>query len=118
MENAICEGRDKRVKDSSTPPSALLKLMKSYDKLYYIHLLCDVCSVVSSLTRTFENDDLDLSLVEPKIKCTVGSLKKKMKIQAGPCLSKAANLASSLDIQTKHGNTIDNLVTTKNKFLF
>lgn len=58
LENAVCEGRDKNIRDNSgIPACSLLKLMKSYEMLYFIHFLCDVCGTVASLTRLFERNE-------------------------------------------------------------
>lgn len=66
LENAVASGRDKSIRDSKgTPASSLLKAMKTYEKLYFIYLLCDVCTSLASLTRTFEREDVDLSMIEP-----------------------------------------------------
>ena len=60
LENAVASGRDKTVKENKGIPAAsLLKMMKTYHKLYFIHLLCDVCTCLASLTRTFEKEDVD-----------------------------------------------------------
>lgn len=43
LENAVSSGRDKTIRDNSGIPAfSLLKALRSYEKLYFIHLLCDV----------------------------------------------------------------------------
>jgi len=72
LENAVTSGRDKALGDNAgASAGVLLIFMKQYDKLFYIHLLCDICSVLSRLTLVFERDDVDLSAVQPQIESTV-----------------------------------------------
>lgn len=113
LENAVAEGRDKKLRDGcGIPASSLLKLMKSYNSIYFIHLLCDVCTSLSSLTRLFERNDVDLSIVEPKVQATMNSL-QKMKDRDGPYLAKANVIAEELNIT---GET-DKVKDAKIKFL-
>lgn len=123
LENAVASGRDKGIRDSKgTPASSLLKAMKTYEKLYFIHLLCDVCTSLASLTRTFEREDVDLSIIEPKVSATITTL-RKIKEKYAPFTSRAASLAENLGIKIKEdtlhtiqavrNNFIDNLTTNK-----
>lgn len=99
LENAAAEGRDKTIRDGcGIPPSSLLKMMKNYRNLFFIHMLCDVCATVGSLTRLFEREDVDLSIIEPKLQATVAVL-EKMKKHPGPYLSKVNAIAKDLQIQ-------------------
>ena len=96
LENAVAEGRDKKIKDGSgIPAGSLLKMMKTYSSIFFIHLLCDVCSSLASLTRLFERNDVDISIVEPKIQATISCL-QKMKVKDGPYLTKAMTVANEL----------------------
>lgn len=77
LENVVASGRDKSIRDSKgTPASSLLKAMKTYEKLYFIHLLCDVCTSLASLTRTFEREDVNLSMIGPRVSATIRALRK------------------------------------------
>ncbi|KAH3718980.1 hypothetical protein DPMN_061808 [Dreissena polymorpha] len=77
--------------------------MKKYDKLCYIHLLCDICTVLARLmTLLFERADIDLSSVQPQLECTVVNI-QRMKTGAGPFLSKVSSVAKKLGIvETNH----------------
>ena len=111
LENAVAEGRDKKIKDGSgIPAGSLLKMMKTYSSIFFIHLLCDVCSSLASLTRLFERNDVDLSIVEPKIQATISGL-QKMKVKDGPYLTKAMTVANELFVEEA------DLTEKKNKFL-
>ncbi|XP_052242375.1 zinc finger protein 862-like [Dreissena polymorpha] len=114
LENAISSGRDKKLGDHfGASASVLLKLMKKYDKLYYIHLLCDICTVLARLTLLFERADVDLSSVQPQLESTVVNL-QRMKTRAGPFLSKVSSVAEKLGIEeTDH----DRVQTARNKFI-
>lgn len=72
--------------------------MKTYEKLYFIHLLCDVCTSLASLTRTFEKEDVDLSMIEPRVSATIRTL-RKMKEKDAPFTSRAASVAENLGIE-------------------
>lgn len=55
LENAVASGRNKGIRaNNGTQANSILKAKKTYKKLYFIHLLCDVCTSLASLTRTFE----------------------------------------------------------------
>lgn len=121
LENAVASGRDKGIRESKgTSASSLLKAMKTYEKLYFIHLLCDVCTSLASLTRTFEREDVDLSIIEPRVSATITTL-RKMKEKDAPFTSRAASVAENLGIEIKEvtlnaiqaarNNFIDNLTT-------
>lgn len=94
--------------------------MKTYEKLYFIHLLCDVCTSLASLTRTFEREDVDLSMIEPRVSATIRTL-RKMKEKDAPLTSRAASVAENLGVEIKEDNLhaiqaarnnfIDNLTT-------
>lgn len=93
--------------------------MKTYEKLYFIHLLCDVCTSLASLTRIFEREDVDLSMIEPRVSATNTTLRKMEK--DAPFTSRAASVAENLGIEIKEDNLhaiqaarnnfIDNLTT-------
>lgn len=104
LKNAVASGRDKSIRDSKgTPASSLLKAMKTYEKLYFIHLLCDVCTSLASLTKTFEREDVDLSMIEPRVSATIRTL-RKMKEKDAPFTSRAASVAENLGIEIKEDN--------------
>ena len=111
LENAVVEGRDTKIKDGSgIQAGSLLKMMKTYSSIFLIHLLCDVYSCLSSLIRLFERNDVDLSIVEPKIQAAVSGL-QKMKVKDGPYLTKSMTIANELFVEET------DLTGTKNKFL-
>ena len=54
LENALAEGRDKKIKGGSgIPAGSLLKIMERYSSIFYIHLLCDVCTSFGITNPTF-----------------------------------------------------------------
>lgn len=64
LENAVASGRNKGIRaNNGTQANSILKAKKTYKKLYFIHLLCDVCTSLASLTRTFEREEVDLSII-------------------------------------------------------
>lgn len=93
LENAVASGRDKGIRVSKgTPASSLLKAMKTYEKFYFIHLLDDECTSLASLTRTFEKEDVDLSIIEPRVSATITTL-RKMKEKDASFTSRAVSVA-------------------------
>ena len=113
LENAVVEGRDKRIREGNgMPTGSLLKMMKTYDSIFFTHLLCDVCTSLSSLTRLFERNDVDLSIIEPKIQATITGL-QKMKMKDGPYLAKAQVVADELGISGQPKDVTE----ARNKFL-
>ena len=113
LENAVAEGRDKRIRESSgIPAGSLLKMMKTHDSIYFVHLLCDVCTSLSSLTRLFERNDVDLSVIEPKVQATINGL-QKMKRKDGPYLAKRQSVIDELDINVEGLDVTE----AKNKFI-
>ncbi|XP_062585165.1 zinc finger protein 862-like [Saccostrea cucullata] len=116
LENAVASGRDKVIRDGKgTPASSLLKMLKNYDKLYFIHLLCDICTSLASLTRTFEREDVDLSIIESRVTATLSTL-RKMKERDPPFTSKVPSVAQSLGIATKD-DTHQTIQAAKNQFI-
>ncbi|XP_046546632.1 uncharacterized protein LOC124256710 [Haliotis rubra] len=83
----------------------IVESLKSYDKLYFILLLCGVCSMLANLTKLFERRDLDLSIVEPQLRSSVASL-KRMKEKPGPYLSKVDQLTSQYGIEMTNSRQI------------
>lgn len=121
LENAVASVRDKSIRDGKgTPASSLLKAMMTYEELYFIHLLCDVCTSLASLTRTFEREDVDLPIIEPRVSATITTL-RKMKEKDAPFTNRAASVTKNLGIEIKEdslhaiqaarNNFIDNLTT-------
>ncbi|XP_046571837.1 zinc finger protein 862-like [Haliotis rubra] len=116
LENAVGMGNDKRAGDKlSVTAEGLYKQLKSYDKLYFILLLCDVCSMLANLTKLFERRDLDLSIVEPQLRSSVASL-KRMKEKPGPYLSKVDQLTSQYGIEMTKSRQI-NVQSSMDTFL-
>lgn len=57
-----------------------------YGMLYFIHLLCDVCTSLASLTRTFEREDVDLFIIERRVSAIITTLKRWRSPFYKPCL--------------------------------
>lgn len=90
LENPDASGRDKGIWDSKgTTANSLLKAMKTFEKHY---LLYDMCTFLASWTRTFEREDVDLSIIEPRVSDTITTL-RKMKEKDAPLTSRAASVA-------------------------
>lgn len=77
--------------------SNLLKMMKTYENLYFIHLLCDVCASLASLTKFLESEEVDLLTIEPKVLETISKL-TDMKINDAKFTSRAESVAVHLEI--------------------
>lgn len=83
-------------------------------QLYFIHLLSDVCTFLAFLTRNFERQDVDFSIIKPTI-----STLRKIKEKNAPVTSHAASVTDNLGfeinentlhaIQVARSNFIDNL---------
>lgn len=98
LENAVSEGRDKKLGDKSGIPAvSLLKMMKAFSKMYFIHMLCDVCCTVAKLTKLFEQETVDLSVIESKQQKCVSDL-RKMKKEPGVFLGTMNKLQEKLGI--------------------
>lgn len=90
LENAVASGRNKGIRaNNGTQANSILKVKKTYKKLYFIHLLCDVCTSLASLTRTFEREEVDLSIIKPRVSDTITALRKMKDV---PLTSRAASV--------------------------
>ncbi|XP_046581004.1 uncharacterized protein LOC124288528 [Haliotis rubra] len=108
-------GNDKRAGDKqSVTAEGLYKQLMSYHKFYFILLLCDVCSLLSGLTKMFERRDLDLSVVEPQMRSCLASL-KKMKDKPGPYLSRVDQLGEQYNLEKSDSRRTD---VSRSKTLF
>jgi hypothetical protein len=106
LENAVASGRDKAIRENKgIPAKSLLKMMKNYEKLYFIHLLCDICTTLASFTKTFEREDVDLTIIVPKIPSTIATL-RRMKERDAPFTSRAASVATSLNIAVRQDSLV------------
>lgn len=93
LENPGASGRDKGIWDSKgTTANFLLMAMKTFEKHYFIHLLYDMCTSLASRTRSFEREEVDLSIIEPRVSDTITTL-RKMKEKDAPLTSRAASVA-------------------------
>ncbi|XP_046563809.1 E3 SUMO-protein ligase KIAA1586-like [Haliotis rubra] len=116
LENAVGMGNDKKAGDKqSVTAEGLYRQLKSYDRLYTILLLCDVCSLLSGLTKLFERRDLDLSVLEPQIQSSTASL-RKMKDKPGPYLNRIDQLANLYDLEKTESRRTD-IKSSKDIFL-
>ncbi|XP_045165902.2 zinc finger protein 862-like [Mercenaria mercenaria] len=106
LENAVVSGRDKKLGEKSGPSATgLLKIMKQCDKLFYMLLLCDMCTTLARLTLLFERADIDLASIQPQIQLAVANL-QNMKKRPGPYLSKVTTMAETLGISVQGENKI------------
>ncbi|XP_067675870.1 uncharacterized protein [Haliotis asinina] len=109
-------GNDKRAGDKlSVTAEGLYKQLRSYDMLYFILLLCDVCTMLANLTKLFQKRDLDLSVIEPQLRSSVASL-KRMKEKPGPYLSKVDQLTSQYGLDMTMSRQM-NVQSSKDTFL-
>lgn len=77
FENVVVFGRDKSIRDSKgILVSFFFKVMKIYEKLYFIYLLCDVCIFLVFLIRIFEREDVDLFMIEFRVLVIIRILRK------------------------------------------
>ena len=53
----------------------LLHAMKSYNFIASVYLLSDVLPELTALSLVFQREDVDLTIVQPQVSATVGSLK-------------------------------------------
>lgn len=114
LQNAVAEGRDKKLGEKSgAPAQSLLKRMLKFETVYYIHLLCDVCHYLDQLTQIFELETVDPSLVHTKVQSTIMNL-TGMKRKAGPNLSSMKTVLEQLEIISP---TSIKVIETKNTFL-
>lgn len=68
FENVVVFGRDKSIRDcKGILVSFFFKVMKIYEKMYFIYLLCDVCIFLVFLIRIFEREDVDLFMIEFRV---------------------------------------------------
>lgn len=92
----------------------VFKKKLSRDKLYFIYLLCDVCSILASTTILFQREDLNIYVVVPKVTATVACL-KYLKIKSGQffagvdSVTQDLNLSIKYDVMEIRDEFIDNL---------
>ena len=53
----------------------LLHAMKSYDFIASVYLLSDVLPKLTALSLVFQGENVDLTIVQPQVSATIGSLK-------------------------------------------
>uniref|UniRef100_A0A8W8MDJ3 Uncharacterized protein n=1 Tax=Magallana gigas TaxID=29159 RepID=A0A8W8MDJ3_MAGGI len=59
-----------------------------------LHLLRDTVYISTSLTKTSEGKDVDLSIIEPRVSATITTL-KRMEEKDAPFTSRAASVAEN-----------------------
>ena len=72
----------------------LLKFMKGYKFVACAYLLSDVLPYLSCLSKIFQKQNVDLSLIQPCLKTTVDSI-KQYETSPGPNLSKLDQVLST-----------------------
>ncbi|XP_053380132.1 zinc finger protein 862-like [Mercenaria mercenaria] len=97
LENAVESGNDKVRIGSGPSASGLAKKLKSYQTVHIIHFLCDALKPLTQLALTFETNNIDLSVIKPKMDSTVSAL-KKLKTSPGVSLRKASKLMDDFEI--------------------
>ena len=119
LENAIESGSD-RVRIGSGPSAAgLVRKLKNYKFVHLLHFLCDALKPMTQLALTFESNNVDLSIVQPRLQHTLSTL-QQLKEKPGLNLRKVPKLTESLGIspndqevttiQNSESTFIDNLV--------
>ena len=79
---------DREASENGEPTAhGLFKFMKCYKFVACLYLLSDVLPHLSRLSRIFQKEDVDLSLVQPCLKTTIDAIKEYMHCP-GPNLSK------------------------------
>ena len=69
-----------------------LHAMKSYNFMVCVYLLSDVLPKLIELSLLFQREDVDLTVVQPQVNATIGSLKLLLS-NPGPCMQ---NLKATL----------------------
>lgn len=77
--------------------SCLLKKMKTYQTIHILHFLCDALRPLTQLAMKFESNNLDLSVIKPRMEATVSAPTKHKSID-GVSMKKAIKLLQDFDI--------------------
>ena len=86
---------DREASENVEPTShGLFKFMKCYKFVATAHLLSGIFPHLSRLSRIFQKEDVDLSLIQPCLKSTIDTI-SKYKESPGPNLSKVDEVISS-----------------------
>ena len=93
MENAVQSGNDKVRLSGGPSASGLVKKLKTYESVHIVHFLCDALKPLTTLALTFERNDIDLSMVKPRMESTISSL-KKLKSTEGLSTRRAVKLVN------------------------
>lgn len=92
---------DREASENAEPTAhGLLKLMKTYKFVACAYLLSDVLPHLSRLSKIFQKQSVDLSLVQPCVKTAIESI-KQYETTAGPNLSKLDQVLAT-DLQDFH----------------
>ena len=87
---------DREASENGEPTAhGLFKFMKCYKFVACLYLLSDVLPHLSCLSRIFQKEDVDLSLVQPCLKTTIDAIKEYMHCPE-PNLSKVDVLVTDL----------------------
>jgi hypothetical protein len=85
---------DRESSENSEPTAhGLLKFMKSYKFVATLYLLSDILPHLSRLSKIFQKEDIDLSLIQPCLQSTVEAI-SQYKHTPGPNLSKVEEVLS------------------------
>ena len=86
---------DREASENSEPTAqGLLKFMKSYKPVATMYWLSDVLPHLSRLSKIFQKEDVDLSLIQPSLQATIETI-TRCKDSPGPNLSKVDVLLST-----------------------
>lgn len=92
---SILVSLDREASENGEPTAhGLYKFMKSYKFVATAYLLFDVLPHLSRLSRIFQKENVDLSLIQPCLKTTIDTISKH-KGSAGPNLSKVDQVLST-----------------------
>ena len=92
---SILVSLDREASENGEPAAhGLYKFMKCYKFVATAYLLSDVLPHLSRLSRIFQREDVDLSLIQPCLKTTIDTI-NKYKDTAGPNLSKVDQVLSA-----------------------
>ena len=73
LENAKESGSD-RVHIGSEPSAAgLVRKLKNYKFVHLLHFLCDALKPMAQLAKTFESNNVDLSILQPRLQHTLST---------------------------------------------
>ena len=85
---AILVSLDREASENGEPTAhGLLNFMKTYKFVTCLYLLSDVLPHLSRLSRIFQKEKVDLSLIQPCLKTTIDAIKEYLHCP-GPNLSK------------------------------